>query len=87
MYWIYKNVLLEVQKLIMEYKNEVGGGEKMGIEKKKNDRVQIRMNNEDKAKLKYLSEVRGYKNLSEYILYLAMKDISESEFINNRMGE
>ena len=69
----------------MEYKNEVGGGEKMGIEKKKNDRVQIRMNNEDKAKLKYLSEVRGYKNLSEYILYLAMKDISESEFISKRM--
>ncbi len=57
----------------------------MGIEKKKNDRVQIRINNEDKAKLKYLSEVRGYKNLSEYILYLAMKDISESEFISKRM--
>ena len=43
------------------------------------------MNNEDKAKLKYLAEIRGYKNLSEYILYLAMKDISESEFVNNRM--
>ena len=57
----------------------------MGIEKKKNDRVQIRMNNEDKAKLKYLAEIRGYKNLSEYILYLAMKDIAESEFINKRM--
>lgn len=69
----------------MGYKNKSYGGEIMGIEKKKNDRVQIRMNNEDKAKLKYLAEVRGYKNLSEYILYLAMKDISESEFINNRM--
>lgn len=57
----------------------------MGIEKKKNDRVQIRMNNEDKAKLKYLAEIRGYKNLSEYILYLVMKDISESEFINKNM--
>lgn len=79
------NVLQETQNLLMEYKNEVNGGEKMGIEKKKNDRVQIRMNNEDKAKLKYLAEVRGYKNLSEYILYLAMKDISESEFVNKRM--
>ncbi|MDO5040090.1 hypothetical protein [Clostridium sp.] len=69
----------------MEYKNKENGEEKMGIEKKKNDRVQIRMNSEYKAKLKYLSEVRGYKSLSEYILYLAMKDISESEFINNRM--
>lgn len=57
----------------------------MGIDKKKNDRVQIRINNKDKAKLKYLAEIRGYKNLSEYILYLAMKDISESEFINKRM--
>ena len=69
----------------MEYKNEVNGGEIMSIEKKKNDRVQIRMNNEDKAKLKYLAEIRGYKSLSEYIMYLAMKDISESEFINKRM--
>lgn len=69
----------------MEYKNKWYGGEKMGIEKKKNDRIQIRMNNKDKAKLKYLSEIRGYKNLSEYILYLAMKDISESEFLNKRM--
>lgn len=69
----------------MEYKNKENGEDKMGIEKKKNDRLQIRMNSEDKAKLKYLSEVRGYKSLSEYILYLAMKDISESEFINNRM--
>lgn len=57
----------------------------MGIEKKKNDRIQIRMNYEDKAKLKYLAEIRGYQNLSEYILYLALKDISESEFMNKRM--
>ena len=57
----------------------------MGVEKKKNDRVQIRINKIDKAKLKYLAEVRGYKSLSEYILYLAMKDISESEFINKRI--
>lgn len=53
--------------------------------KKKDDQIQIRINKSDKAKLKYLAEVRGYKNLSEYILYLAMKDISESEFINSRM--
>lgn len=70
----------------MEYKNKENGEDKMGIEKKKNDRLQIRMNSEDKAKLKYLSEVRGYKSLSEYILYLAMKDISESEFINKRIN-
>lgn len=57
------------------------------MSKKKDDQIQIRINKSDKAKLKYLAEIRGYKNLSEYILYLAMKDISESEFINKRMGD
>ena len=51
----------------------------------KDTQIQIRINKSDKAKLKYLAEIRGYKNLSEYILYLVMKDISESEFINNRI--
>ncbi|ELC8405612.1 hypothetical protein SV13_01835 [Clostridium perfringens] len=55
--------------------------------KNKDNRLQIRINTEDKAKLKYLAETRGYRNLSEYILYLAMKDISESEFINKRMND
>lgn len=53
--------------------------------KKKDTQIQIRINKMDKAKLKYLSEKRGYKSLSDYILYLVMKDISESEFINKRM--
>lgn len=47
--------------------------------------IQIRINKDAKARLKYLAEKRGYKNLSQYILYLALKDISESEFINKRM--
>ena len=37
--------------------------------------LQIRINKETKAKLKYISEVRGYKNLSSYI-----KDTSEYEY-------
>lgn len=52
---------------------------------KKDERLQLRISKNDKEKLKELSENRGFKNLSEYILYLAMKDISESEFINKRM--
>lgn len=57
------------------------------MSKKKDNQIQIRINTEDKAKLKYLAQKRGYKNLSEYIMYLVMKDISESEFINKRMGD
>ena len=52
------------------------------MEKKKvlDSTLQIRINKEVKTKIKYLSEKRGFKNLSEYIKYLVMKDISESEF-------
>lgn len=67
----------------MEYKIKGDGGESMKI--KKDERLQLRISKNDKEKLKELSENRGFKNLSEYILYLAMKDISESEFINKRM--
>lgn len=52
---------------------------------KKDTRLQIRINKEHKEKLKEIANKRGYKNLSEYILYLVMKDISESEFINKQM--
>ena len=53
--------------------------------KVKDDRLQLRINREDKAKLKYLAQIRGYNNLSDYMLYLALKDIAESEFINKQM--
>lgn len=65
--------------------------EKIAEEFRKNDmfvkdtQIQIRINSIVKAKAKYLAEVRGYKNLSEYIMYLMMQDISESEFINKQM--
>lgn len=40
-------------------------------------------------KVKHDSKIKCmvYKNLSEYILYLVMKGISESEFINKRIKE
>lgn len=65
--------------------------EKIAEEFRKNDmfvkdtQIQIRINSIVKAKAKYLAEVRGYKSLSDYICYLMMKDISESEFINKRI--
>ena len=49
---------------------------------KKDDTLQIRKNSIDKAKIKRLAKDRGYKNLAEYIMYLVLKDISASEFIN-----
>ena len=51
----------------------------------KDTQIQIRINSTVKAKAKYLAAVRGYKSLSDYICYLMMKDISESEFINKQM--
>lgn len=50
------------------------------MEKELNSTVQIRINRDVKAKMKYLPAKRGYKNLSEYTKYLVMKDIAESEF-------
>ena len=52
---------------------------------KKDDRLQVRISSEHKQKLIELANKRGYKSLSDYICYLAMKDISESEFINKQI--
>lgn len=52
------------------------------IMREKNSQIQIRINLDDKRKLKSLAALKGL-NLSEYILYLAMKDIAENEFLNN----
>ncbi|MEG1132467.1 MAG: hypothetical protein RSD77_09120 [Romboutsia sp.] len=52
---------------------------------RKDNTLQIRINSVDKAKIKVLAKDRGYKNITEYIMYLVLKDISESEFINKRM--
>ncbi len=52
---------------------------------RKDNTLQIRINSVDKAKIKVLAKERGYKNITEYIMYLVLKDISESEFINKRM--
>lgn len=55
------------------------------IKIKKDDRLQLRINKKHKEKLKELANKRGYKSLSDYMLYLALKDIQESEFINRQM--
>lgn len=52
---------------------------------KKDTRLQIRISKEHKEKLKEIANKRGYKNLSEYIVALVIRDISTSEFINKQM--
>ncbi len=52
---------------------------------KKDTRLQIRISKNDKEKLKEIANKRGYKNLSEYIIALVIRDISTSEFINKQM--
>lgn len=71
-----------MQTLILYYKNIVYDGELREYKMKKDDTLQIRKNSIDKAKIKRLAKDRGYKNLAEYIMYLVLKDISASEFIN-----
>ncbi|MEG2110614.1 MAG: DUF1778 domain-containing protein [Clostridium sp.] len=50
--------------------------------REKNSQIQIRISIEDKKKLKVLAALKGL-NLSEYVMFLAMKDIAENEFLNN----
>ncbi|WP_332661533.1 type II toxin -antitoxin system TacA 1-like antitoxin [Clostridium sp.] len=52
------------------------------VMREKNSQIQIRISIEDKKKLKVLAALKGL-NLSEYVMFLAMKDIAENEFLNN----
>lgn len=61
------------------------GNNREDMKIKKDARLQCRISSEHKQKLIELANKRGYKNLSEYILYLALKDISESEFVNKQI--
>lgn len=49
------------------------------LKKIKNDQIQIRINTKDKENLKRIAKQRNFKNLTDYILYLVMKDISQEE--------
>lgn len=52
---------------------------------RKDTRLQVRISSKDKEKLQEIANKRGYKNLSEYIFALVIRDISTSEFINKQM--
>lgn len=49
------------------------------MENKKDDVINIRISKEDKKKIKMRALEKDFKNLSEYIMYAVMREISESE--------
>ncbi|MBS6503732.1 MAG: antitoxin [Clostridium sp.] len=50
----------------------------------KKELIQIRVSEEDKKKIKIISAEKGM-TVSEFLLYGAMKVISEDEFIKNKV--
>lgn len=54
--------------------------------KKKDERLSLRINSEDKKKIQIRAIKKGFKNITDYILYCCMREISE-EIINEQMKE
>ena len=52
---------------------------------KKDDTIFIRINAEDKKKIKIRALQMGFKSVSEYVLYCCMQEVTTSEFINRNM--
>ncbi|MPU14953.1 hypothetical protein FGL68_07070 [Acinetobacter baumannii] len=57
----------------------------MDINKKKDDRLSLRINKDDKKKIQIRAIEKGFKNITDYVLYCCMREISESEVINKQM--
>lgn len=54
--------------------------------KVKNDRLSLRINSEDKKKIQIRAIEKGFKNITDYILYCCMREISEG-LINEQMNK
>lgn len=50
-----------------------------------NDRIDVRINKELKDLIKYASELRGFKSLSEFILFSANKEATEIIIEHNQV--
>ncbi|MDZ7900464.1 MAG: DUF1778 domain-containing protein [Arcicella sp.] len=48
-----------------------------------NDRIDVRISKEQKEFIKYASEVRGFKNLSEFIIFCVNKEANDIILENN----
>ena len=48
-----------------------------------NDRIDVRISKEQKEFVKYASEIRGFKNLSEFIIFCVNKEANEIILENN----
>lgn len=54
------------------------------MEKIKDERLSLRINSEDKKKIQKRAIDKGFKNITDYVLYCCMREISE-EIINAEM--
>lgn len=68
----------------MLHKTIRGKVKKIDTCKKKDDRLSLRINSEDKKKIKIRAIERGFKNITDYVLYCCMREISE-ELVNEQM--
>lgn len=48
-----------------------------------NDRIDVRISKEQKEFVKYASEIRGFKNLTEFIIFCVNKEANEIILNNN----
>lgn len=48
-----------------------------------NDRIDVRISKEQKEFVKYASEIRGFKNLTEFIIFCVNKEANEIILENN----
>ena len=48
-----------------------------------NDRIDVRISKEQKEFVKYASEIRGFKNLTEFIIFCVNKESNEIIIENN----
>lgn len=48
-----------------------------------NDRIDVRISKEQKEFVKYASEIRGFKNLTEFIIFCVNKESNEIILENN----
>lgn len=84
---MYRQIKKKIKMLVQIHKcwYKLKGNGVECMKTKKDKRIQIRISEEDREKIRKIANDRGYSNLSQYIFNLIIRDISESEFINKRM--
>lgn len=53
--------------------------------KKKDERLSLRINCEDKKKIQIRAIEMGFKNLTDYVLYCCSREMGESELVSEQI--